>query len=318
MAIHVKKLVLIAVSVFVSIRVIGWIKETYFFDKFIYQKSTAFGYFDPKTPLSAFGKRVEDLLTLQKFLKSPAKLRVFGATTDHPFTVAIIGDSFVWGQGIRNEDRFAVLLEQKLNTVIPTKVISLGECGADLYNYFNLYMEAQRVMSDIDFYIFGLVDNDVMFNYSPNDVLFNNIDTSIPFKQLAEACRKPISLLKEGDDDNQYSRVFHEAYSDSFGNLCLLDKIIPLLPKRNALYLPLDYNVNDPSIQKLVQPFRQERYPIIMPNYKQYLRPEEYSVSLRESHPSPKMNRAYADILFGEIQKTDAFKAQKEVYFSHK
>jgi hypothetical protein len=110
-----------------------WAAETYFFDKFIYDKNPRYGYFAQGTTTASFGKRAEELLHLEEFQNNQKQgtTGVSGETADSRYAVVVIGDSYVWGQGLRNEDRFAYILEKKLNTIIPSHVMSLGECRAD-------------------------------------------------------------------------------------------------------------------------------------------------------------------------------------------
>jgi hypothetical protein len=134
-----------------------WISEKFFFDKFFYQKSIKYGYILSKrdAKLEDFGKRAADVLTL---LKHPEELR----SSQGLFTVAIIGDSFVWGQGIRNQDRFAEVLEKKIKKIRPARVLSLALCGDSLYDNYIKYQILIRNGIHVDFFVFGLVDNDLV------------------------------------------------------------------------------------------------------------------------------------------------------------
>ena len=302
------RLALLAGSIVIAVATCRWVAETYFFDKFIYQKNTQYGYFTKNNLLSQFGKRGEDLLRLSRFKsQKQGAPNALGLSADGRYTVVVVGDSYVWGQGLRNEDRFAYILEKKLNTIIPSRVISLGGCGNDVFDYYLHYRDIHEAMPSINLYIFGLVDNDLMFNPFSDDESLK--------QQLMAECQRSVSIY-DGKGEN-YERGMGESYSDSFGNQCLFREIMDLLPKSNALYLVMDYIKSDRYLHKYTQPLIDGGYYVINPNYQQTIHSyEEYTVSKAEGHPSKKMNQAYADVLFGEIQKTDSFKNEKAAYFS--
>jgi lysophospholipase L1-like esterase len=288
-----------------------WAAETYFFDKFIYDKNPRYGYFTKGTTAASFGKRAEDLLRLEESQNNQKQgiTGVLGETADSRYAVVVIGDSYVWGQGLRNEDRFAYVLEKKLNTIIPSRVMSLGKPGGDVFDYYLFYRDIQIITPNIDLFVFGLTENDLMFNPQSRDEGLK--------QQLVSRCQNKTALnfYTEGRDDNEtYEKTMRESFDESFGNTCVFRQLLPLLPKNNALYLVMEHNKLEAYMRSYVQPFTNEGFSVVDPNYRSTIRPEEYPVSEKESHPSKKMNRAYADALFREIQNTDSFKNKKSAY----
>src|SRR5688572_11695772 len=113
-----------------------YISETFFFDKFHYNKSTKYGYLtDEINPLAreknptAIEQRLSDLRTL--FPRSPNDTQIMGRSINNnkQYTIVIVGDSVVYGTGVKDGERFSVLLEKELNKVRPTKVYALAQPG---------------------------------------------------------------------------------------------------------------------------------------------------------------------------------------------
>lgn len=150
-------------SLTISYGIVKRISEIFFFDKFYYQKSIDFGYFhfppNKKSTLEVFGKRSQDVLTLLNN-KSPD---VKGHTSHGNYTIAIVGDSYVWGQGLKNNDRFPILLERKLSNLKDTKVYSFGMSGDGILDYYVKYQKIKELY-DIDLYVYVLTVNDILIN----------------------------------------------------------------------------------------------------------------------------------------------------------
>ena len=100
-------LCLIVLSVILSYQGLHWIAETFFFDRLFYQKSVAHGYFLDETKLPDFGDRTRDLVAHLDADEKKLPQNVYPG-----FRVVLIGDSFLWGQGVRHEHTVTALLEK--------------------------------------------------------------------------------------------------------------------------------------------------------------------------------------------------------------
>jgi len=140
------KIALAILSTILSILLTFWISEEWFFDKVYYQKSVLHGYWPPGKELLYidFGRRGQDISKLLDFIHNPASYPNKIKTTG--FTIVIIGDSFVWGQGLRESQRFTTILNKRLNSIRPTSIIQLGSNGDSLldnyikYHYANCHL----------------------------------------------------------------------------------------------------------------------------------------------------------------------------------
>src|SRR3989344_6833304 len=133
---RIKLLILIPIvllSFFSSFKLLSNFSEKYFFDKFYYYKSASHGYVNPIwNPLingsnpSIVEERIKDLRALIEITRKDSEANNQLSPSNY-FRIAIIGDSMVYGLGIRNNERFSYLLEQKLNKIKPTKAYILAQ-----------------------------------------------------------------------------------------------------------------------------------------------------------------------------------------------
>ncbi|MEM7396257.1 MAG: SGNH/GDSL hydrolase family protein [Verrucomicrobiota bacterium] len=147
------------------------------FDALIYGKSTTYGYFPPGKPYAPknYGTRAADITALKQTMNAMTNTPLAEIPSakwlkneaEGKYVVAVIGDSFVWGQGIRNEDRFVQLLSTRLNRIRPTRILSFGNCGDNIMEYFQKYEAAREILPDIDLVVFGLCHNDLLVNPPP-------------------------------------------------------------------------------------------------------------------------------------------------------
>ena len=134
-----KKLILLVVSLLTTTIafIIGFfIIENQFFDQVLFQKSPLHGYVKNKHNLDYISPfhytRAKDLISLRRYSSSMQK------DSDATFTIVIIGDSFTYGMGIRNNQRFLTKLEKKLDKIKPTKIYSLALPGDNFLDYYIL------------------------------------------------------------------------------------------------------------------------------------------------------------------------------------
>jgi len=284
----------------ISIFAVQWIAERFFFDLFFYQKSVKYGYILAKKNArwKDFGKRAADVITLTKH---PERFR----SSQDLFTVAIIGDSFVWGQGIRNEDRFAEVLQKKINKIRPARVLSLALCGDSLYDNYIKYHILMRIGARVDFFVFGLVDNDLILrNYEQYK---SDISAERSFGCPGPFLYNPL-FNPQAPDEAAYQRAVKQSFDDSFGNLCLLNRLAEKLPKVNAIYMTFGRNSKNPLMATYMNTLRDrglrvvtvQDYPEVVERYKKN-KIESFQVSPKDGHPSALANKMFADMIWQEL-----------------
>jgi len=286
---------------YLTYRFCYFIAEKYYFDKFFYQKSIKHGYIpdDMVFDYAKYGKRAQNLGDLTK--SNPGN--ILGTTDDkNNYNIVIIGDSFVWGQGILNNQRFATILEKKLNKIRPTKIYSYGSCGDNLLDYYNVYKYISHNTS-VDIYIFSLVSNDAILNTE-------NITDSITHQcQNKYPNLKPLYFNIETD---AYIQPITQSWNNPI-NQCIIDNTNKLLPVDKSIYfIAEDYDENW-DITVMYKSYLERNNKFILssstgkniPKYSKYWIDNKYwdyfKVSQSEGHPSVLANQMYADILFKEI-----------------
>ncbi len=292
------------VSVLFSVGICYLIAAMFFFDTFFYEKSITYGYWPigKQTEMTFFKRRSADILSLERG-------DLGRDLSSDIFTVAIIGDSYTWGQGVKNSDLFGVVLEKKLNTVKKSKVIILGNPGNSLLDYLTTYENLKKLDIHIDAYVFALVTNDILPFYKGNYVdsaqqvfkrceflygsLIRDIDWSDSTISMEEKLEQSNSL---------WNRIWA-----SYANRCLLD-IFALLPTHNSYYLLTDNYTGsniawDVMRKKLIQHGKRVVSSSEMSDQAPYstyiMNPSKYlEVSVRDNHPSKRAHALYAELLF--------------------
>jgi len=318
-----KKLLLVLVGVcstILSIWLTTILAEKFFFDKFFYYKSIKHGYWvpDKKISFADFGKRAKDLLQLEQDYGSlDTKEDILGVQDDtETYTIAIIGDSFVWGQGVRFEDTISQQLEKKMNQYRKTTVLSLGYSGDSVLDYIIRFNKIKQTYP-VDLYIFVLVDNDLMLaDYNKKKYEQTTIYRDCQ-KRFPE--QKPVYslLVKEGDAQkningaaasDSYIKRYVERREQSWQselNLCILDQSLQALPTDNAIffisqifdnYYKEHLKMNDKKVLSSTDGRTLNEYERYWEDPYKYL-----EVSQNDSHPSKIAHRMFADILSKEI-----------------
>lgn len=275
-----------------------FIAEKYFFDKFFYYKSTKYGYYLPgkNSDLKDFGERARDLITLK--LGQPIQPK------NNVYKVAVIGDSYVWGQGVKNGERFSPLLQNKLNQVRPTKVYSLGGCGDNIFDNYIKYKKSIDVFGDMDLYIFAMVNNDLVFNRS-------NYHGSVPqFDDIFQSCNGTAQYtLQSGLSQSAEDQVRTLSLAPNSKNFCAYKKIVELLPKDNAIYVDLSSLSEDSDYQKTFSNLiKQDLNALILPHQ---LDPQKYTVSPHDGHPSVLAHQFIAKTIYQEIITNQKWRFKK-------
>jgi hypothetical protein len=319
-----KKIFIIFVSLFLcflTYKFCYFIAEKFFFDKFFYQKSITYGYWDisKKISLSDYGQRSQDILSLQSGNK------ILHESDNNSYIIAIIGDSYVWGTGIKNNQRFSIILEKRLNNIRPTKIITLAEMGDSIIDYYSNYIKLIQ-QAKPNLLIFTLVDN---------DALPKSKQPLIPeTQQIIANCQKqfPQNILTTNynftDNPEMYqmdSKAISQAYMNvgleankNPTNQCVMEKTISQLPNDNAIYfIPVHYYAISTDINDYYHTYinyleKYQKYIITsekMANSQKYGKYwknghdayQSFHVSQAEGHPNALANQMYADILYQEI-----------------
>lgn len=327
----VKKICLLAFfSIFlflIAFRFCSFIAEKYFFDKFIYQKSITYGYrlgliendvyqkFRPITNI-LFGPRIKNMtdLELNKTL-----------FTDKKYNIAIIGDSYVWGTGIKTNQRFSQILEKKLNKIKATKVITLGQPSNGILDYLYWYdlINTQKIKPDL--IIFAMVENDAFVEPL-------SIHASIPkYKEIIDSCQQSnqntniinlknvdiYQLTNEGFTREQIDKVINELHIKSLENpvnVCIFQKSLELLSNPQSIFFTTDNYINNSDGFNIMNKYLIASNKNVLssetgkniPKYSSYWNnssdpSNSFKISAAEGHPNALANQMYADILFNEI-----------------
>jgi len=313
----VARLCLVVLSFAVSYRTAYYMCERYFFDEVFYRKSIAHGYWvqGKQLKIEDFGNRSEDVRGLFEHLRSDAS--VLGVADENEYTIAMIGDSYVWGQGVRFEDTVSQVLERKLGTVRKTNVLALATSGDDMIENLAKYRAYED--KNIDLFVFILVNNDVLLNLERK---YSGTKDRALFSELNEVCYEETEATATGvfwsDWDVHGDEYYKQKMADSYANpanQCILNRVVSSLPINGAIYfIPDD---RDAYLDAYVEVFRKQgMYLLDMqkaqtnPRYRAYFSdPNRYFwVSAIEDHPSVLAHRMYADLLAEEILSNPRWK----------
>lgn len=307
-----------------TIKISYFLAETYFFDKFYYYKSIEHGYWIPgqKLTLENFGERALDLIQLDKnFQATKNGERILEINEDEAYTIALIGDSYAWGQGVRFKDTISQLLEKKLNQYKKTTVLSLGYSGDSILDYFIKYDQLKQTYP-IDLYIFMLVENDLLLvkdyekRYEQTSI-FHDCQSLFPEqKPIYDLSNNDYELrIFNGSDilEKEWAERFEQSWYSEL-NLCILDQSLQALPTDNAIFfisLYRDEENSQPQWKTYREYLNKNQKTVLrsadaktLDDYKRFWKkPSKYfSVSPKDSgHPSKTAHRMFADLLGREI-----------------
>lgn len=275
-----------------SYKLCYFVAEKYYFDKFFYQKSLNHGYWLIDNTYSDFGNRTKDV----KDLISGNK-KILPINKNEPYKIAIIGDSYVWGQGIRSNQRFSILLENKLNKIKKTKVYSFGNCGDNIFENYIKYQQSIDIFGQMDLYIFALVENDLLFNtesfFSAKNLI--NKYQSICQGQAIYKARYDEQIA----NPDLYTNSVANSLKNTTQNFCIFQKIVSLYPKEKTIFFDVSA-ISDSDSQIIFSKLISENFsPIVIPPI---IRGDQSLwVSNSENHPSILANKIFSDTLYKEI-----------------
>lgn len=302
------KVSLAILSTIVSVFIAYFVAEHFFFDQFFYRKSITHGYMDDsKVDMTKLGHRAVDIVWLQNEMRGHPQVN----QNDNSYNIAIIGDSATWGQGIKNNERFAVLLEQKLNKVRKTKVYSYALPGDNFsQNYEKIkFLESIQNQHKIDLYVLAFGHNDAFVTMS--DRYLSNLSKPL-FNGCGEDSQFTYDTYIPPTETHDIYKEWTEEALNNPSNLCIIDKIVSELPK-NLIVLEIDNNFKDDSLHDKYEKIFGKygfRLSTPLPYFKDNLDPfklQSRTVSNIDGHPSKYTNKVFAKILHEEITKDPKF-----------
>lgn len=315
-----KKLLLFLVVILaclVSLTVVQYIAQEFFFDRLIYKKSPIYGYYPPNNE----GLLQEDHFLIQyrtkdltKFTSGSLNPSVMGATDSLDYTIAILGDSFAFGVGVKANQTFPTLLEAKLNKLRPTTVLNLSLGGDSILDHYAKYQLVKQQV-DPDLLVVTIVDNDLIIDdpgrYPGEMELYHQLQTMCPGTEFKFDWDQDPHLSTE----NMITRALFPSISDKYTNLCYFGSILNHLPPQNTLFFSLmptpdtTANLDLTDLQYLAgQHAEMVRYTLrqLARDYHfstlSFSNYESYNwVSKRDGHPSSETHHYYAELLYQEI-----------------
>lgn len=324
---HIRWLVplcLFSISIVLSYGLAAWIAEIYYFDKFFFYKSIQHGYWIPGKPLMLkdFGSRAEDLVNLEKDFWSKEQSNVLGTMDDQSFyTIAVIGDSYVWGQGVKFKETVSQLLEKQLSKYRKTKVLSLANAGDSILDYLLTFQMAKKIYM-VDLYIFVLVDNDLLLKPSKEKIyskmeIFTQCRDGFPGQSVVWSLDNiytylatQSSYLPLREAEMQIAHNLNDSWSNEI-NLCILDKsLININEERSIFFVSQYYYEEDKNWKKYIN-FLSKNNKTVMyitesKKLQQYIKywfnpKENFTLSQKDGHPSRLLHHMYAELLSQEI-----------------
>lgn len=304
----------ISLTSLIAYKTAYFIGENFFFDKLFYKKSHLHGYWIKGIDsLESFPRRSQDIKEIYNYLD--AKKNGFDnyqhLVDQDIFLINVLGDSYVWGEGVKPEQRFVALLEKKLNKIRPTRVLSLAMSGDNVFENLAKYQISKKVFGEADISIFGMVANDLLLNnpyrYQSKfaDKSFADCSSQIVYEQHSGKNPEYIEQLSYVD------RVFLSAdYSSQ--NWCAYKELASQLPSEKIIYADLNsFNGGWESKLKIIDQLRKNDLLVFsFEEYRQKNYPKPLSrlfkknpliITELEGHPSVLAHKIFAEALFEEI-----------------
>jgi hypothetical protein len=315
-------------SFFLSYKLVYWVAENYFFDNFFYRKSWKHGYYLQKGSLrrKEFLKnldfRMNDLIEMRTGI---GKLNSCLIREDmDKFSIALIGDSYLYGMGVKNDERVSEKLMILFEEEFPERkveIVTLAKTGNSVFDYY-IYSNRVKYYYNPDVFVYVLVNNDTTLKYEDYDFELYNYE-----KNLLNKCEEfgTISnsifteVLKETNDIVYANTVEWETIVNSWtnpANICIANKVLDLLPNNSlfvvgAYYVSREKELREMNLWQYFLPILSEKKVVLLypdevnekDRYEKFWSdPEKFmQVSSKDHHPSKILHQIYADLLFEEI-----------------
>lgn len=318
-------IVLTVLSLFLA----RFLAEKYFFDKFFLGKSNAHGYdknipdYDIVNKASPAPYLLEKRVAEVRYLVNKAQnlpTQEIAAPSD-TFTIALIGDSFVYGMGVEMQERIGAQLEKKLNQDKPSKVYNLALSGDSILdNSIKLELAEKYLKPDLSVVV--IVENDTYFDYfekypGGKDVL----DRITP---LCPGQIKAFDYTHVVTGDDVTNLVDYPSWSKEYSNSCLLRVIISEMNskyKDHLFYMSLsrlkdeaNFTEDTHESEKHLNEMMKQYVQAVTDSGGKVIFPDEsfvyQTVSPTEGHSSASTNAQYADLLYREITANPRWKSK--------
>jgi len=262
--------------------------------------------------------RVQDLRFLIA-LAERGKSRVLGVQDQDIFKIAVIGDSFVYGVGVKVNERFPVILEKMLNKICPAEVFILGHPGDNIIDNYAKFLIAKKNL-DIDLYIITILDNDLLFDFHDRYPNEHQI-----YEELKKICPQEEFIYAYPDGFNttwkdMVVEAYYPSFSDQYANICFLEKIVEKIIRDDVMFytyskIPDVSLIADDSQEHSVKNLyvKNKFVSVIEKSGGRVIDPsnidnfEQGFVSKKETHPSKKNHQQYAESLFKEITENPQY-----------
>jgi hypothetical protein len=262
-------------------------------------------------------QRVKDLMALHR--QDSESNKILRSTSEKKdYVIAVIGDSFTYGMGIRNSQRFSVVLEKKLKKIKPTKVYSIALPGDNFLQYYTNYKLVEEYIKP-DLYIITMVNNDFLINkYSAEYPSFKN-----NFDIISQNCGKELAKIEPPIKIEMSGQVNKYEYPAATNptNICFVKTALSEFNQDKTLYFNMiGFNPKSSWIEEDLAKYEASiNIKKIMVNYIKIVNDfggyvlnmflakdsnipkEKFLVSKNEGHYSAESNLFIADKLFEEI-----------------
>lgn len=314
----IKNIVLVLLSTAASLILSLTIAETFFFDKFFYQKSLIYGYdknernLVKQSQISPFLEARIEQLNKTLHVYSQNENKVLGTNTDQKTNIAVIGDSIAYGLGVKTEERFGDYLNNLFHTQ-NIDVSTLAQPGDSLLDHYAKMKIAKSTINP-DIFVVTLVANDLLFDSKDKYPL--SLET---FYQIKNKCSAEEFIYKWPNlPPEKWFEVItvgiSKSYDDQYANTCYAKELLSMMNNdfSNVIFIPVDeYRTKDElneyspefeiiqsrAMEKLIDIVKKSGGNVIEPkallsNYK------FQTVSASESHPSKYTHQQFANILY--------------------
>lgn len=263
----------------------------YWFNVFVYQKNYDYGYFlTGNESFESFGERGKDMQVFMNELNNMDIEEKWGIC-DTTFDVLLLGDSNVWGQGIRNEDRFAYLLESKLSEEIDVDFNVLGGSGDSLLDNYVKYALVRDHAKGVDLVILTINGNDLLFTK-------NTPYNSDEYLDLLYSCGEEGLVMNPESytDSEEYSEIAQSSTDADSVNYCVMKKIMDRFPSNTLVF---DYGM-DASYDHMLKYIEVQGFVVSVADLSSLREGEEF-VSDIELHPSRAANRIFFKTIYDHL-----------------
>jgi len=231
---------------------------------------------------------------------------------DSVFRVAVIGDSFIWGDGLPLELVWSRKLERKISEIYKNvELLSWGKNGWSTLDEYNFFVENGH-QYNIDLLIFGFVYNDLdMGDYTHMNPLWYK-RLGFMFKILPRLTRAVMDYLYNGS----YSRWMEKLYSDENLNkyqdlLYKIKKLEQEHPVKVAfVHTPNMLNDDFKELFPKVEPLLNKAalkylnlYPLMEEKFSD-VNPDSLKANPANPHPGDKLTEFYADEVLNFINQS--------------